>query len=109
MTTHQRKKAAEVMPLLLEWQRVYNDWQVQYEALQTLTRCGPEAPIALAMGRMWDAYTNAIAREVGDRNDWLDWYCWENDMGAKGQELTSTSGKTIKVTTVVHLARVICY
>ena len=104
-----RARAADMMPLLLEWQRVYNDWQVQYETLQALTRCGPEAPIALAMGRMWDAYTNAVAREVGDENDSLDWYCWENDMGAKGQEVTSTSGKTIKVTTVAHLARVICY
>lgn len=104
-----RKKAAEIVPTLEVWQRVYNDWQAQYEALQALTRCGPEAPIALAMGRMWDAYTNAVAREVGDNNEWLDWYCWENDMGAKGLEVTSTSGKTIKVRNVRQLARVICY
>ena len=30
-------------------------------------------------------------------------------MGAKGLEVTSTSGKTIKVKTVAHLAQVICY
>lgn len=104
-----RKTTAEIAPKLLEWQRIYNDWQAQYETLQALTRCGPEAPIALVMGRMWDAYTSAVAREVGDTNDWLDWYCWENDMGTKGLEVTSTSGKTIKVKTVAHLARVICY
>ena len=104
-----RNKAAEIVPTLELWQRVYREWQTQYEALQALTRCGPEAPIALAMGRMWDAYTNAVAREVGDENDWLEWYCWENDMGAKGLEAQSTSGKTIKVRTVAHLARVICY
>ena len=79
------------------------------EVLQALTKCGSEAPIALAMGRMWDAYSACVAREVGDESDWLDWYCWENAMGAKGLTVTSTSGKTIKVRTVAHLARVICY
>jgi hypothetical protein len=107
MTT--RPKPADILPRLEEWQRVYADWMAQYQALQALTRCGPEAPIALAMGRMWDAYTACLAREVGEERAWLDWYCWENDMGAKGLEVTSTSGKTIKVRTVAHLARVICY
>ncbi|MCU0940126.1 MAG: hypothetical protein MUC86_13560, partial [Burkholderiaceae bacterium] len=60
------KKPSEIEPLLTVWQQRYTDWQAQYETLQALTRCGPEAPIALAMGRMWDAYTNAVAREVGD-------------------------------------------
>lgn len=50
-----------------------------------------------------------MAGEVGDDNDWLDWYCWKNDMGAKGLEVTSTTGKKIKVKTVAQLARVICY
>jgi len=104
-----RKKPADIAPRLLEWQRIYDQWQTQYQALQTLTKCGPEAPIAAAMGKMWDAYTDALARDLGDDNDWLCWYCWENDMGAKGLEVTSTSGKTIKVKTVAHLARVICY
>jgi hypothetical protein len=92
------KKPADIAPRLLEWQRIYGQWQAQYEA-----------PIALAVGQMWDAYTAAVAREVGDENDWLEWYCWENDMGAKGLEVTSTSGEPIKVKTVAHLARVICY
>lgn len=104
-----KKKPKDIAPRLLEWQRMYDDWQAQYTALQALTKCGPEAPITLAMGRMWDAYTACLAREVGDESEWLEWYCWENEMGAKGLEVTSTSGKTIKVTTVAHLARVICY
>jgi hypothetical protein len=104
-----RKKPADIAPRLLEWQRIYDAWQVQYIGLQALTKCGPDAPLTLAMGQMWDAYTNAVSREVGDENEWLDWYCWDNDMGAKGLEVTSTSGKTIKVKTLAHLARVICY
>ena len=103
------KKPADIMPRLLEWQRIYAQWQAQYEALQALTKCGPEAPITLAMGQMWDAYTNSVAREVGDNNDWLDLFCWDNDMGSKGLEVTSPIGKTIKVKTLAHLARVICY
>ena len=104
-----RKKPADIAPRLLEWQRVHDAWKAQYDALHALTGCGPEAPIAAAMGQMWDAYTNAVAREVGDQSEWLAWYCWENDMGAKGLEVTSIDGKTIKVKTVAHLARVICY
>lgn len=104
-----KRKPSDILPTLKDWESIYRHWQVQYDALNALTKCGPDAPITLAMGRMWDAYSNLIAREVGDENDWLDWYCWENDMGAKGLEVTSTSGKTIKVKTVAHLARVICY
>lgn len=104
-----RKRTKDIEPRLMEWQAIYSDWQAQYEALQKLTRCGPEAPIALAMGRMWDAYSAAVSRDVGDDNDWIDWYCWENEMGAKGLEVTSISGKTVRVRTVKHLARVICY
>ena len=104
-----KKKPADIAPRLLEWQRIYDQWQVQYEALQALTKCGPEAPIALAMGKMWDAYTDAVAREVGDDSDWLQWHCWDNEMGARGLEVQATSGKKIKVRTVAHLARVICY
>lgn len=103
------KKPADIIQRLTEWQRIYDQWQAQYEALQALTRCGPEAPIALAMGQMWDAYSRAVAREVGDENDWLEWYCWENDMGAKQLEVKSTSGKKIKVRGLAQLARVICY
>lgn len=103
------RKPSDILPTLKEWESIYRDWQVQYATLNALTKCGPDAPITLAIGRMWDAYSNAIAREVGDENDWLDWYCWENDMGAKGLEVTSTSGKTIKVKSLAQLARVICY
>ena len=104
-----KKKPAGIVPMLTAWQQRYTDWKAQYDALHALTKCGPEAPIALAMGRMWDGYTNAVAQIVGDESEWLDWYCWENEMGAKGLEVTSTSGKTIKVRNVQQLARVICY
>ena len=89
--------APDIAQRLREWQRIYDQWRAQYEVLQALTKCGSEAPIALAMDRMWDAYTDCLGREVGDENNWLGWYCWENDMGAKGLEVTSTSGKTIRV------------
>lgn len=102
------RKPKDIEPHLLQWQHRYNDWQAQYEALRTLTQCGPEAPIATAMGLMWDAYTDCLAREVGDTADWLSWYCWENGMGTKGLEATGADGKTIRVRTAAHLARVIC-
>jgi hypothetical protein len=104
-----KRKPADILPRLQEWQRRHDDWQAQYQALQALTKCGAEAPLALAMWLMWEAYTACLAREIGDESEWLDWYCWENDMGTNGLEVTSNSGKTIKVRTVAHLARVICY
>ena len=103
-----KRKPSEIMPRLLEWQQVHSRWMEQYRALQALTNCGPEAPIALAMGMMWDAYSAAIAREVGDAGDWLDWHCWENDMGSKGLQVFLPRRKPLEVKTIAQLARVIC-
>ena len=80
-------------------------WQVQYIGLQALTKCGPDALLTLAMGQMWDAYTNAVSREVGDENEWLDWYCWDNDMGAKGLEVTKHQRQNDQGQDRGHLAR----
>lgn len=102
------KKPEDIVPRLLEWQRIYDQWQAQYNALDALMQCGSEAPLTLPMWQMWEAYTNVVAREVGDHSDWLGWYCWDNGMGANGLGVKSASGKTIRVRTVTHLARVIC-
>jgi hypothetical protein len=106
--TDAMKKPADILPRLLEWEGAYTDWRVQYKALQALTNCGPEAPIAIAMGCMWDAYSNCLGREIGDTGDWLNWYCWENEMGAKGLGVKSAGGKVIKVKTIEQLATVMC-
>lgn len=35
--------------------------------------------------QLWQARTDTLA-ELLNAGDWLNWYCWENDMGAKGHE-----------------------
>ena len=45
-----------------------------------------ESPFTDALFRMQSEYTEAVAKNVGDASDWLNWYQFDNDMGAKGYE-----------------------
>jgi hypothetical protein len=45
-----------------------------------------ESPFTDAIFRMQSEYTDAVAKNVGDASDWLNWYQFDNDMGAKGYE-----------------------
>ena len=45
-----------------------------------------ESPFTDALFRMQSEYTEAVAKNVGDDSDWLNWYQFENAMGAKGYE-----------------------
>jgi hypothetical protein len=36
--------------------------------------------------KLFDSYTELVAKMVGDKHEWLNWYCWENKMGESGLE-----------------------
>lgn len=63
-------------------------------------------PLFDAVWLTWDAYTERLAHRIGDDADRLQWYCGDNDMGAKGLEAHSLT-RSIKVRTLRQLAGVI--
>lgn len=66
------------------------DWQAHHAAVEKLmdgirTSLGMDidGPMFNTVWKMFDAYTGAIAVEMGDSGGWLEWFFSENDMGAK--------------------------
>ena len=78
MTTKER------MALLREWEAQFRLIDEAWTSLEKLFRgldCDSEIGKAI-----WDTfakYTKAISSQVGDTGEWLNWYCWENDMGLR--------------------------
>ena len=48
-----------------------------------------------------DDYTDQLAHRISDDADWLQWYCGDNDMGAKGLEVSSYSRTLRQLATVI--------
>lgn len=70
-------------------------WKESYAALQ---KCTDSAQAlfggAVAEGSLIDGYckafsgwTSSLSTVVGDTDRWLEWFAWENDMGAKRFEV----------------------
>lgn len=66
------------------------DWQVHHAAVEKLmdgirTGMGLDinGPMFETVWKLFDAYTGALAVEVGDSSGWLEWFWSENEMGAK--------------------------
>jgi hypothetical protein len=99
----------EIIARLEAWATLQKAIAEQYEALQRLTDAGPECALMKPIWKLWAAYTRAVSEQIGDTNEWLQWYELECDMGRKPMEVHSLGGKVVKVRTLRQLARVIAY
>jgi len=76
----------EKLAMLQDWQTAYKNLDAAFDLLKP-------ALGYLGEGDLWDAswftfqrYTEVVSDLLGDDSGWLNWYCYENDMGAKGYE-----------------------
>lgn len=96
----------EIVKRLQAWADRQRKLQAQYEALRALTGADPDCALLAPVWSVWSAYTVAVSELVGDKEEWLQWYETECDMGRKPKEVVSWGGRTIKVRTLRQLARV---
>ena len=89
-------------------------WQAKCEALTAacdelndLTGAMPDCRLLAPVHAVWDAYTDAVAELIGDTGDWLGWYAFECDMGARPKAVWLTDGSEITVSTLADLVTVI--
>lgn len=92
---------------LRHWKRRHGEMMAAYNALYRLTGCAPESQLSNSLFDIWNSYTVAISEIVGDRDEWLQWYQNECDMGKKPMSMTFANGRKLKVKTLRHIARVI--
>ncbi len=98
----------EIVKRLEAWKRRHTALMEQYDALHRLTGAMSDCDLLLPVFDIWSAYTVAVSELVGDREEWLQWYELECDMGRRPKEVTNLGGDvTIRVKTLRQLARVI--
>lgn len=97
------KTAAEITAILGPWLDTYQELERQFAVLKSVLGRQDDCPLENAAYRMHAAYTEAVAREVGDTDDWLSWYLYENGAGKK--RLTAKAPKWRKLRPITSLHR----
>lgn len=99
----------EIVTRIEAWADRHRKLDAQHQALVALTDASPECPLMAPIWDIWAAYTVAVSELIGDKNEWLQWYQYECQMGRHPMEVVSLGGKSITVKTLRQLARVIAY
>jgi hypothetical protein len=78
MTTKDRIK------LLAEWKEQFDVCDKAWTACESVFRgLDPDSDLGKAVWGTFAKYTESVSKIIGDTDGWLNWYCWESDMGAK--------------------------
>jgi hypothetical protein len=56
--------------------------------------------------RVFDKWVASVAATVGDTQEWISWYIFDNDCGKRGFE-AGYDGKMVKITSVKKLVELI--
>ena len=94
---------AEIVKLLSPWKECYLALD---KATGALTAVGfePEAPILDSAWKVFDALTENMAKQIGDKSYILDWFAHENKMGGKGMKAGTVKGRHRAIKTLKDLA-----
>lgn len=77
---------AEKLAVLQNWQTAYKNLDAAFDLLKPAVGVLCEGTLWDAVWFTFDQYTEILEHLLGDDSGWLNWYCYENDMGAKGYE-----------------------
>ena len=77
---------SEMVTHLERWQQAHDLMAQKWDAMAGAFGVGmAETPLWEATWGMFQDYTSTLGDLIGDPGgDWLDWFCYENDMGGKG-------------------------
>lgn len=103
MTTNDRLK------LLAEWQEQFEVCDKAWTACESVFRgLDPDSDLGKAVWGAFAKYTESVSSVIGDTDGWLNWYCWDNDMGANMMQAKAASWKKMrKICNLKDLCRVI--
>lgn len=93
--------------LLVDWKKQYD---LCYKAQELLDQLFDNVGSTLdnAIWITFEKYTDALSALVGDNGEWLDWFCWENDMGDSCSSAKASSWKKMrKISTLKDLCKII--
>jgi hypothetical protein len=79
-------KRKEKLKLLQNWQQCYENNEALLKLLKPIFGNVVESPIYTHLWNCFDELTVTTERLLGSNYTWLDWYCWDNEMGKKGHD-----------------------
>lgn len=86
----------EILVLLKAWEASYKEVSKHFDKLHEIFPFN-EAPLEDSVFNIFDNYTKVLSKLIGDKAEWLDWYCFENSFGEKKMKVKiGTKEKTIK-------------
>lgn len=101
----------EIRAILDKWQARMIEADTNLDALMSMMMASPESDFFGAMYAMMGAYTEAIARIVGDDCDWLSWWWLDCAFGSSGcREITMQrehGGEPRQIDTTEDLAKLL--
>ncbi len=98
----------ERIALLEEWLEDYKSIQSVIDAIEALFGKDCEGRVQVKLMEMFECYSWLVSEKVGDNDEWLCWFIWENDGGKKALEAKAQSWKKPrKIRTVKDLEAII--
>jgi len=102
------ERIIDVTRRLEKWAAVLAEFDRQIDAFGALTTAQPDSPLLQSIHRLEEAYTHAVAEQVGDADGWLLWFRWECEMGRKPQKACFRPGGLMRdIRTIKQLARLV--
>ena len=74
----------EKLDAIRGWELRRKDMDSKIAQLEDLLGIAPESPFLDAIRRIQEQDRIMTSQIVGDDDEWLDWYCYENSFGADG-------------------------
>ena len=93
-----RKEIKEKIKIVLDFHQEMNE---KWEILEKVFGVDTSTGLGELYWRIFDKYTDAIQREIGDEHQWLSWWLWDDKQGAN--KLAVKPGVGMKHVTVDNL------
>lgn len=86
--------------LLNEWENTLLRVEDNMDELNKVLGCSPEYPLWESINKLADRYTDLVSEKVGDDNELLSWYRFDNGYGCNN--LKAGKGEDLKPVTDVE-------
>ena len=91
MTYNEKQEFKKKIGLLKNWSDNYKKLNEVSDAFRFLFNADSESKALSPMWDMFNSYTNLVAKQLGDEDDWVTWFAWENDFGVRGHEAKASN------------------
>lgn len=72
--------------VLMEWKAHFKALEKLMDSIGLCIGYDVDGPLFTTVWPLFESYRNTLAAEVGDFGGWLEWYQYENQMGANGMQ-----------------------